>query len=164
MSNPVNLHVTLQHMTVECRVRIYESFSLFSVKKGERPEYWEPMPVDSSTDKEVQLHRVELWPSSEEYVEVSDAFARTTGSPVSFNIPGMSSPYQGILKIERIQNPSQFRQYTARKKIMEKANPQGCENERLLFHGCSGDVVSKIATQGLNRSFAFGDKSGTFIN
>ena len=132
--------------------------------KGERSELWEPMPVDLSTGKEVQLHKVELSPGCEEYTEVSDAFARTMGSPVSFNIPGMSSPYQGILKIERIQNPSLFRQYMARKKIMEKANPQGCVNERLLFHGCSGDVVSKIATQGLNRSFAFGERSGMFVN
>ena len=122
------------------------------------------MPVDPSTGKEVQLRKVELSPECEEYVEVSDAFAQTMGSPVSFDIPGMSSPYQGILKIERIQNPSQYRQYMARKKIMQKANPQECVNERLLFHGCPGNVVSKIAMQGLNRSFAFGEKSGTFVN
>ena len=122
------------------------------------------MPVDLSTGKEVQLHKVELLTTCVEYVEVSDAFARTMGSPGSFGVPGMSGQYQGILKIERIQNPSQYRQYVARKKIMEKDNPQECVNERLLFHGCSGDVVSKIAMQGLNRSFAFGEKSGTFVN
>ena len=47
---------------------------------------------------------------------------------------------------------------------MEKSNAQECVNERLLFHGCSGDVVSKIAMQGQNRSFAFGERSGMFVN
>ena len=67
---------------------------------------------------------------------------------------GQSDTYSSVVKIERIQNPALYSQYVARKKQMDKQNPQGCKNERLLFHGTSVDSCGSINHGGFNRSFS----------
>lgn len=55
-------------------------------------------------------------------------------------------------QIERIQNPSLYKQYVIRKMEMEKANPK-VQNERTLWHGTSLDVLPSIDDTGFNRSY-----------
>lgn len=62
-------------------------------------------------------------------------------------VPGMN-----ILKIERIQNPVLFRGYMVKKQKIDK--DVGGNGERQLFHGTDGTNITKINTQGFNRSYA----------
>ena len=55
-----------------------------------------------------------------------------------------------ILKIERIQNPSLFKQYTMKKQSMDEQNGS---NEILLYHGTAANNVPDINQNGLNRSY-----------
>ena len=65
-----------------------------------------------------------------------------------------SSIYNSIIKIERIQNLVLYGQYMAKKRVMDKTNPSGHQNEMSLFHGTSADTCLKINQQGFNRSFS----------
>ena len=58
-----------------------------------------------------------------------------------------------IVSIERIQNPQLYQAYQLRKEKMDRDNG-GSANERQLFHGTSPESVTKINTQGFNRSFS----------
>jgi O-acetyl-ADP-ribose deacetylase (regulator of RNase III) len=107
----------------------------------DKPSTWDPMPTDPLTGKENTHHLVDLPPHSGEYKEVSQAFHQT----ISF--------YK-IKKIQRIQNPKLWSQYAARKKIMDRENPQLTQNERKLFHGCAVGAVEPINHTGFNRSYA----------
>jgi poly [ADP-ribose] polymerase 10/14/15 len=69
-------------------------------------------------------------------------------------VRGTSQSYQRIQTIQRIQNPKLWSQYTARKKAMDRENPQGTKNERNLFHGCAVGAVEPINHTGFNRSYA----------
>ena len=89
------------------------------------------------------LHIVQLIATSKEYNDVLQKFDLT-----------MRGQYTSIIKIERIQNPALYLQYVGRRKEMNKHNPQGHQNERLLFHGTSADTCPKINQNGFNRSFA----------
>ena len=121
---------------------------------------WDAMPTDPNTGKEVLCHVVDLSQASPEYKEVEQAFSRTMG--VAGSVPfGMLTPYQGILKIQRIQNQKLYSQYIARKRFVDKSNPEGHENEEMLFHGCDGRVTKDINHEGLNRNFA--GKNGTYV-
>ena len=104
---------------------------------GEKPLTWEDMPPNSS------LHIVLLDSKSSEYAGVKQKFDLS-----------MQGQYKKIVKIERIQNPALYIQFVGRKKQMDKQNPQGHQNERLLFHGTSVDTCPKINQNGFNRSFA----------
>ena len=116
------------------------------------------MPIDPKTGKEVLCHVVDLKQASPEYKEVEQAFSRTMGGGFS---SGMVTPYTGIVKIQRIQNQKLYSQYIARKKVIDKANPEGHKNEETLFHGCDGGVTNDINHEGLNRNFA--GKNGEFV-
>ena len=118
------------------------------------PSTWksDPMPIDPSTGKEVVCHVVDLVPGSEEFKKVEDMFCSTV--PKKQIILGMTNAFNGGMKIRRIQNPTLYSQYAARKLQMEKANPSGTQNERQLFHGCSGDVVDQINHGNFNRNYA----------
>ena len=111
------------------------------------------MPIDSKSGKEMLCHVVDLSQASAEYKEVEQAFSRTMGVPGGFP-SGMLSPYQGILKIQRVQNQKLYSQYVARKRVIDKSNPEGHQNENCLFHGCDGSVTDAINHEGLNRNFA----------
>ena len=117
---------------------------------GERPDGWDPMPIDDVTHKEVSHLVVDIHPGSEEYINVEGQFSASMGTGF---VRGMQRPYRGIAKIERIQNPVLYGQYIARKKAMDIANPSKVKNEQRLFHGCPGDVISNINSSGFNRSY-----------
>ena len=95
---------------------------------------------------DVTVLAVNLAPTSVEYQAVATTFYQTVGN---YTISG----------IERIQNPHLYQSYQLRKQKMDKDN--GGNNERLLFHGTSPDNVSKINSQGFNRSFS-GTASGMY--
>ena len=73
----------------------------------------------------------------------------------------MLTPYQGIVKIQRIQNQKLYSQYIARKRFVDKSNPEGHKNEEMLFNGCDDGVTKDINHEGLNRNFAM--KNGTHV-
>lgn len=100
------------------------------------PKEWDPMPPKTT------CNLVTLDVKSNEFSVVKQCFENT-----------MSQMHQ-ILKIERVQNSVLYRQYMVRKKDMDQRNPKTIQNERMLFHGCPGDVTEKISHLGFNRSFA----------
>ena len=91
-------------------------------------------------NKNPQTKLVQLGAKDSEYIEVIKEFEKT--------VPGKT-----ILKLERVQNPTLYAQYAARKRLMDQTNPPGTTNERRLYHGCGPDVVEKIYHGGFNRSF-----------
>ena len=108
------------------------------------------MPPDPQTGKEIALHCVDLTPGSKEYSEVLQEFNKSMTPGAGRQLGG----YNTIVKIQRIQNPMLYAQYIAKKKVMEKYNPPGFQNEKRLFHGTPADICPKINQQGFNRSFA----------
>ncbi|XP_062993029.1 uncharacterized protein LOC134405713 [Elgaria multicarinata webbii] len=76
---------------------------------------WEAM--DGSLVK-----KVELQTSSEEYQDVVKNFKRTASDCT-------------VLKVERIQNRYLWVSYSWKRSWMEKKNPEGTQNERILYHG-----------------------------
>ena len=101
-------------------------------------------------DKNPQTKVILLDPWSWEYIDVKKGFDSTIGGTK-----------KTIVKIERVQNPTLYTQYAARKKFMDQTNPPGTVNERRLYHGCGGDVIQHIIHGGFNRSFA--EKCGTNV-
>ena len=103
---------------------------------GEFPSTW------GQYDDNPQTRVVKLDTKDQEYIDVKNGFETTIGRP------------RTIVKIERIQNPTLYAQYAARKKLMDRTNPPNTTNERRLYHGCAGDVVQQIIYGGFNRSYA----------
>lgn len=102
------------------------------------PNGWAPMPRDERGN-EVAVHTVNLANTCAEYHDVARRVRQTL-------------PSQNIVSIARIQNPFLYQSYQLRKQKMEKEN--GGDNERQLFHGTNPDNVTKINTQGFDRSFS----------
>ena len=100
------------------------------------------MPLDFQ-GKEKRFHLVTLQATSPECKAAVIAFNKT-----------MTGKYTQILSIQRLQNPALYKQYALMKKEMEKHNPKGHQNERLLWHGTSPDTLDKINTRGFDRNFA----------
>ena len=109
------------------------------------PEYWEPQPSDSS-GKELAVHLVPLNPNDpkhkDEYKNISAHFQQTAS--------------EQIVQIQRIQNPSLFKQYLMKKQSLDEKSGS---YEKFLFHGTRGDKLNEINENGLNRSYA-GDVNG----
>ena len=105
------------------------------------PSKWDIHRIDElmSSDKKCQV--VDLCPVSNK-LEYSDVLRKFTET---------YTPVKSI-RIQRIQNPTLYAQYSARKAIMDQTN--SIANERMLFHGCALDVVDKINNGGFNRSYA----------
>ena len=101
------------------------------------------MPVDQA-GTEAQVHVVDLKTDSTEYNDVLKVFHKTMPQGKAYN---------NIVKIQRIQNPTLYAQYNAKKKAMDKHMPRH-QNELQLFHGTTGDNCSKINMTSFNRSFA----------
>ncbi len=142
------------------------------------------MPINSSTGKEEIVHVVDLDSKSQEYQGIQQKFNASMQSvnakqkllhsipsrahlgqlqAVSLQRPSSQSHiYSSIIRIERIQNPTLYSQYIARKKKMDKLNPQGCQNERQLFHGTKPDNCPTINHGGFNRSYC--GQNGKFLN
>ena len=93
-------------------------------------------------DYNPQTKVVPLDPKDKEYIYVKNGFDTTIGGP------------KIIVKIERVQNPTLYAQYAARKKLMDQTNPPYVVNERRLYHGCGGEFVQSIIHGGFNRSYA----------
>lgn len=102
------------------------------------PRGWAPMPLDERGN-EVAVHTVSLASTCAEYQEVAQRVRQTL-------------PSQNIVSIARIQNPFLYQSYQLRKQKMKKDN--GGDNERQLFHGTNPDNVTKINTQGFDRSLS----------
>ena len=100
------------------------------------PKEWDPMPPKTT------CQMVTLDVNSSEYSTVKKYFEKTTLHTYQF------------VKIECVQNPVLYQHYMVKKSDMDQRNPANIENERKLFHGCSGDVTEKICHQGFNRNFA----------
>ena len=96
--------------------------------------------------KNPQIKLVQLGTNDSEYIEVKKGFETTVSGKT-------------IVKIERVQNPTLYAQYAARKRLMDQTNPVGTTNERRLYHGCGPEVVQNIYHGGFNRSFC--GKNGT---
>lgn len=88
-----------------------------------------------------EIEVVPLTEKNPEYTDVKNGFKSTASG-------------SNILKIERIQNPSLYAVYAARKKWMVNENPPNTKIEQKLYHGCSGDAAKNIIHQGFNRSYA----------
>ena len=78
-----------------------------------------------------------------EYKKIADEVAKT--SPVT------------ITKIQRVQNPTQYRVYMVRKDQMEQKKGS---NEQTLFHGTAESSCASINKTGFNRSYC--GKNGMF--
>ena len=102
------------------------------------PDHWVTQPRDEQ-GKEEQLHLASLLRESEEFRKIKDKFLKSLSKV-------------NIVSIERIQNPSLYYPYMARKQSMEEKNGTQ-ENELQLFHGTKHESVKAINLQGFNRSF-----------
>ena len=98
------------------------------------------MPRDDRGN-DIDIHLVKLASSSVEYQDVIERLQETVPSNLM------------IKSVERIQNPYLYQAYQLRKQKMDRDNPQA-NNERQLFHGTNSDNVTKINTQGFDRSFS----------
>ncbi|KAK7479356.1 hypothetical protein BaRGS_00029434 [Batillaria attramentaria] len=103
---------------------------------GSLPETWAQL----KSDEHIRL--VRLQPSDAEYMQVEKNFRATLGGMV----------ISRIVAIDRIQNPTLYRQYAAKKAHLERQN-QGIENEKTLWHGTAIDAVDNINMYGFNRSY-----------
>ena len=101
------------------------------------PNYWDPQPCGAN-GKEVPLYVVRLHPTREEYMKISDSFLQKANRYT-------------IRKIERIQNPSLFKQYATTKRSMDE---QDGSNEKFLYHNTDVSSIPDINQNGLNRSNA----------
>ncbi len=119
---------------------------MFPLNTGHsKPHYWDPIPKDPKTQRELPIHVVDLLSDSKEYKGVLKEFNKTM-------VQGQS--YNDVISIQRIQTPALYGQYAGRKKNMDDQNPTDHPNERMLFHGTSFDTIPKINVQGFNRSFS----------
>ena len=98
-----------------------------------------PLPDNWIRMGQERVLTVPLDPNSPEYQNVVSKLLATAGGV-------------NIKKIERVQNPRLFRSYMTLKQEMDTTNFG--KSERQLFHGTDGKNVSKINTQGLNRSLS----------
>jgi len=98
-----------------------------------------PLPDNWIRMGQERVLTVPLDPNSPEYQNVVSKLLATASGV-------------NIKKIERVQNPRLFRSYMTLKQEMDTTNFG--KSERQLFHGTDGKNVSKINTQGLNRSLS----------
>ncbi|XP_019624418.1 PREDICTED: poly [ADP-ribose] polymerase 14-like [Branchiostoma belcheri] len=99
------------------------------------PSHWDPQPTDPKSKKPKLCHLVKLESSSAEYKTVSS-----------------KSGLGNIVSIERVQNPTLWRQYCAQKDRISLKRP-GQNIEQELWHGASADSCVKIYHNGFNRSY-----------
>ena len=100
------------------------------------PDYWVPQPTNPNTGREVAVHLVQLDPTTDarEYKKVSDQFCQ--------------SGIQRIIRIQRIQNPTLYKEYASKKQKMDEKKAPG-SNEMCLFHGAKGSDCNDINRFGL---------------
>ncbi|XP_020792036.2 LOW QUALITY PROTEIN: protein mono-ADP-ribosyltransferase PARP14-like [Boleophthalmus pectinirostris] len=99
------------------------------------------LPSEWSDMKSKELVKlVTLQPGSTEYNKVEN---EVTQHGLQLN----------IISIERVQNPTLWKNYQIKKKEMDTKN-QGKSNEKVLFHGTGANSIDLINKQGFNRSYA----------
>ena len=108
------------------------------------PQYWESM-VDPVSNKVVPLRVVDLATSSKGYQFVLAEFNKTMTR---------GRNYTSIVKIQCVQNPGLYGQYTSKKKYLDSRNPSSVQNERWLFHGTKEGTISHINRTNFNRSLS----------
>uniref|UniRef100_A0A8B8E811 Poly [ADP-ribose] polymerase n=1 Tax=Crassostrea virginica TaxID=6565 RepID=A0A8B8E811_CRAVI len=108
--------------------------------KGERgsssvglPSKWKPMKSDQT------MMEVTLRQGDKEYNDVLSHFQTSAGGSVK------------VSEIRRVQNPSLYQQYAAKRKEISLRN--GKDPEKWLWHGTHPDTVNKIINNGFNRSY-----------
>ncbi|KAI0212217.1 Protein mono-ADP-ribosyltransferase PARP14, partial [Lamellibrachia satsuma] len=102
----------------------------------ELPAIWSPM---AKTD---HVMPVTLQPTSDEYRRVKDLFTSSAQGTV-----------KRVMSIERVQNPSLYRQYMLHKEEMKKRSQRPSAIERSLWHGTSAEATQSINVGGFNRSY-----------
>uniref|UniRef100_H3A6R6 Poly [ADP-ribose] polymerase n=1 Tax=Latimeria chalumnae TaxID=7897 RepID=H3A6R6_LATCH len=108
------------------------------LRSNEIPDTWTDFDKDATETCSVVL----LDSQTSEYMEVLNEFLQT--------IPSKSMILQ---KIKRIENPSLWRLYVARRKEMNRKRPNQ-QNERILYHGTKAEVCDVINADGFNRSYS----------
>ncbi|XP_052773432.1 protein mono-ADP-ribosyltransferase PARP14-like isoform X1 [Mya arenaria] len=99
------------------------------------PSHWANMRPDEL------VKTVKLQSSDMEYQKVEKEFLATLAGQ------------HNIASIERVQNPTLYTQYMAKKKQMEIANKGTKMNERMLWHGTAHSAVPSIGAHGFNRFY-----------
>ncbi|KAI0224447.1 Protein mono-ADP-ribosyltransferase PARP14 [Lamellibrachia satsuma] len=102
----------------------------------ELPTNWSPM---AKTD---HVTLVTLQPTSDEYQRVNNMLISSARGTV-----------KRVISIERVQNPSLYRQYMLHKEEMKKRSRQPSAIERSLWHGTSAAATQTINVGGFNRSY-----------
>ncbi|CAH1257722.1 PARP14 [Branchiostoma lanceolatum] len=102
------------------------------------PAGWDPQPTDPMTGTPQLCHLVALAPNSAEYNTVTSKLL-----PTRLNIK----------QIEKVQNPTLWKQYCVQKEKIGQKNPNR-QNERELWHGSPAESCVKISHHGFNRSYA----------
>uniref|UniRef100_A0A8K9XST8 Poly [ADP-ribose] polymerase n=1 Tax=Oncorhynchus mykiss TaxID=8022 RepID=A0A8K9XST8_ONCMY len=97
------------------------------------PQYWDTMPDN------YLCQSFPIQPGTSEHDEVLGLFQATCQN--------------SVLKIERIQNPSLWRNLQIKKQEMDSKNCHQ-NNEKRLFHGTCPLIIDTINANGFNRSYA----------
>ncbi|XP_034267475.1 uncharacterized protein LOC117662262 [Pantherophis guttatus] len=95
--------------------------------------FWEAMD-------ECLVKKVELQSYSKEYQDVMRNFNKTAGN------------YK-VVRVERIQNRYLWVSYCWKKSWMEKRNPEGTQNELILYHGTVPENCSSVCEIGFKNAF-----------
>ncbi|NXL63108.1 PAR14 polymerase, partial [Chordeiles acutipennis] len=129
-------------VNVESRYAVDDQGKRIPIIRVDKSEDQESTVLPATWDdmQDQRLKVVELRPETREYRDVQERFQRTCQS-------------LKIEKIERVQNPFFWKAYQIKKREMDNKNGNG-NNERLLFHGTSKDLLTLINTRGFNRSYA----------
>jgi poly [ADP-ribose] polymerase 10/14/15 len=92
-----------------------------------------------STSERYKL--VDIAPEDSEYIKIKQLAESTANGKLHL-----------VLKIERIQNVSVYKQYMTRKSLMDGLQPN-IENERRLWHGTDSVAMDNMIRGGFNRSY-----------
>ncbi|XP_061579914.1 poly(ADP-ribose) polymerase family member 14-related sequence 1 isoform X2 [Cololabis saira] len=103
------------------------------LKGQEVPVSWDPMPTGTTCLPFL------IQPGTPEHTDVLNLFQVSCKRPIT--------------KIERIQNPTLWKAYQAKKQDLELRNKHQ-NNEKRLFHGTCESTASKVNELGFNRSYA----------
>ncbi|KAM6934529.1 poly(ADP-ribose) polymerase family member 14-related sequence 1 [Xenentodon cancila] len=112
---------------------ILEIRRLDKLKGPEVPDYWSAMPADATCVP------FPIQAGTAEHTDVLNLF--------------QASCKRTVTKIERIQNPTLWKTYQAKKHELELRNKHQ-NNEKLLFHGTCESTATTINEHGFNRSYA----------
>ncbi|XP_056005276.1 protein mono-ADP-ribosyltransferase PARP14-like isoform X3 [Ostrea edulis] len=127
----------------------------------ELPAHWTPMQDTEN------IKVITLLPSSTEYTDIEKKFINSVKTGI-YNIGKAPNPANNpvgqfnnvkITKIERIQNPSLYQQYAAKRAHIEKHVDQNTTLEQDLWHGAPPTAIVSINYYGFNRSYC-GDNAG----